>query len=626
MVPPRQAPHIDRDAEAAGAVAVPEPAPELAPEPAVPGIPASPFLFEKLPGPVQVQILELLLVRPGQLVHCISRLDPFVEPAAFPSAEDLGENRSGYRNLFFWGARECSITHDGVDPNQFLAVLGVNHRLLFLGSHIFYGANTFAFSSLGELGRFMQGTGLARIARMQHIELVLTGSQHLVSPPDSRGLSPFSRRTFPLTWLTELPRLKTLVIHINETGKQYVRRKVENPAIKKFMAAKTAGQPNTRMTRSLRCVQGLDHIYELRGLKFVKLYDFQKALDGGGIRVPVRDWSFREDVSNQVTMPKVPKREEQARLENLEPLVPEDQNWRPSADDWELVKPVFIESNGRCSYDDLRARQPHRDADMASFLSGSVVVDISSSSEDSSEDDSESSDSSGDGSDDDSGSSGLFVSGADQVHEQSGMDSDSESSPGSSLSHPAIILSDSSDDAGQSSSDSSSDSDSDSPSNGSNKSVSQILSSRGASFSPLSRLTNPNNRRASTASSGLFMTPNPSSRLGSGARTTFSPKRRESTGLFVTPGPSGRVETPRLQQAEAEGGNGRVVVDLSDDEGFQPLGDFFGSDDEGDPSDGDGDGDSSDGELELLGGRGSGLKRSWSGGSQGSRKLAKFGA
>ena len=128
---------------------------------------AVPFPFAKLPGVVQVRVLEMLLVKSGQLVHCLSRLDPFVPPARFPSAEELGENRSGYRNVFFWGGRECSITEDGVDPNQLLAILSTSRRLFFLGSHIFYGGNTFSFSSLGELGRFMQGIGLARMARLQ---------------------------------------------------------------------------------------------------------------------------------------------------------------------------------------------------------------------------------------------------------------------------------------------------------------------------------------------------------------------------------------------------------------------------------------------------------------------------
>ena len=468
---------------------------------------------------------------------------------------------------------------------------------------------------------------------------MLTGSQYLVAPPDDRGRSPLSRRSFPLSWLTDLPRLKTLVVHINESGKQYVRRGTENAAVKRFMAAKTAGQPNTRMTRALRCVQGIDSIYKLRGLEFVKFYDFQKALDGDGGREPVRDWSFVEDVTNVVTMPKVPKREEEAQLKTLARLFPEDQNWQPGADDWELVKPFFIESNGRCSYDELR----NRDMDMASALSGSTAADDGSDGPDADESN-DGIDNGNDSSDNGNDSDGGFlvsIPGADGSHE-SDIDSERESSesgqesgleslgPGSIDS--AIIISDSSD-----SDSDSSDSDSDSP----------FISSR-ASFSPTPLPPSLNPRRAST-SSGLFMTPGPRSRssstLSRSARTTLSPKRRESTGLFVTPGPSGRVDTPRHSQRAETDEDGRTVIDLTEEEeeegqsegGFQLVEDLSsaeeGADDEDDELD-DGENDmddneddtdeSDDGELEFFGVVGSGLKRTWSGGSQGSGKRARL--
>jgi hypothetical protein len=105
-----------------------------------------------------MKVLKLILHQENELVHCISRLDPFVPPATFPSAEQLGEHESGLKKLFFWGKRECSISEDGVAPSELLAVLSVSKRLHWLGVHIFYGCNTFAFSSLGEFGRFCQGS------------------------------------------------------------------------------------------------------------------------------------------------------------------------------------------------------------------------------------------------------------------------------------------------------------------------------------------------------------------------------------------------------------------------------------------------------------------------------------
>ncbi|KAK4150568.1 hypothetical protein C8A00DRAFT_17931 [Chaetomidium leptoderma] len=342
------------------------------------------FPFDKLPWQLQGTILKLILHKRGRIIHCISRLDPFIPPASFPSAEELGEHRSGLKKVFFWGKSECSIS-SGVDPKDHLAILTVSKRFYFLGVHIFYGLNTFGFSSLGEFGRFAQGTGLPRIARIQHMELLLTGSQRLTAPLDTRGKVPMSRRTYPLSWLVDMYRLKTLVVHINETGWFHTRRKYENPTVKRLLEAKTRGQPNRRMSRSLRCVQGIDYVYQLRGMEWIRFYDVNQAFHGRrNVRHPVQDWSFSEDITNTTTLPKPPTRQQNAELENLEPLFTGENPWTPSADDWKLVKSVFIDTNGRCSYDDLRLRKSNRDADLASYLSvagTAQVVDISSDSE-----------------------------------------------------------------------------------------------------------------------------------------------------------------------------------------------------------------------------------------------------
>ncbi|KAK4133642.1 hypothetical protein BT67DRAFT_340540, partial [Trichocladium antarcticum] len=307
--------------------------------------PKTPFAFEKLPWELQARILRLVLYKEGHLIHCISRLDPYVQPEPLPTDAELGDHRSGLTKRLFWGKTECSITHDGFEPSQVLGILAVSKRFHFLGVHIFYGLNTFAFSSLGEFGRFCQGSGLARIARIQHIELLFTGNQYLTSPPDERKRVPFSRRTYVLTWFPEMCRLRTLVVHINETGEKYIRRRYENPALIKYMAAKTAGQPNRRMSRSLRCVQGIDYIYNLRGLDFIRFYDFNQNLqEHNSDRVPVQDWSYSEDHTNTGTMSKVAGRLARAELENLPPLLPRAQSWKPSNSDWEFVK-SFFDSN-----------------------------------------------------------------------------------------------------------------------------------------------------------------------------------------------------------------------------------------------------------------------------------------
>jgi hypothetical protein len=515
----------------------------------------TPFPFERLPCEAQLRIFTLLLKKEG-LVHCISRLDPFNPNPDFPSPEELEEEAqksSCLKKLFFWGKRQCSITSDGEDPNKVLAILTVSKRWYWLGVRVFYGLNTFSFSSLGEFGRFCTGIGLARLARVQNIELLLLGSQYLTAPPDERGKSPFSRRTYPLSWFADMYRLKTLVVHIKESGRMHIRRGYENPTMKKLLEAKTAGQPNARMTRALRCVQGIDYIYQLRGMEWIRLYDFNKALKAGrSVREQVRDWSFVEDITNVCTLPKPPKRQENSELEKLEPLLPaDDQNWTPGDDDWKIVKAVYIDSNGRFSYDDLRQQMQNRDADVASYLpsvTGTGVIDISSDSSD----DSDSDNSSSDGSDSDSEGHLPF---SDITDSDSDTDSDSSSSSGA-VSTIEI----------------SSDSDSDSATTGSPESRSRPRSSpsgstSGAARSNTSHARNSPSKRESTprrfalperpatrtpgpaararrdsTASGFFVSPGPRRP----PQTPAARARRESTasGLFVTPGPS----APQLNQ------------------------------------------------------------------------------
>ncbi|KAI2771688.1 hypothetical protein F4815DRAFT_488792 [Daldinia loculata] len=51
-----------------------------------------------------------------------------------------------------------------------LKPLLVCKRWYFIGVHAFYGANTFAFSSLGEWHRFCNGIGTARVQRLVNVE------------------------------------------------------------------------------------------------------------------------------------------------------------------------------------------------------------------------------------------------------------------------------------------------------------------------------------------------------------------------------------------------------------------------------------------------------------------------
>ncbi|KAK3492551.1 uncharacterized protein B0T23DRAFT_144476 [Neurospora hispaniola] len=326
------------------------------------------FNFNALPAEVQARIFKLWLFKKDKLIHVISRLDPFVPNQDFPEEAAL-RNRSGLKNVFFWGERRCNITNSGQNPNSLLRILLVCRRFFFIGIHCFYGLNTFAFSSLGEFSRFCQGIGPARISRLQHLEITLMGNQYLTVPLDRNGRIPVSRRTSPLSFLLDCHRLKSLVIFVNESEKRYTRRRYENSIIQDIMVRQTAGQPNQRKHRALRCIQGMDFIYALRGLEWIRFYDLYKAITSTSrtaTRESVADWSFVEDVTNTSTMQKVPSRRESSRLENLEPLFGNNNHWNPSQADWDLVKGFYI---NKWSYDQLRQDFPHIPSHMSASSS-----------------------------------------------------------------------------------------------------------------------------------------------------------------------------------------------------------------------------------------------------------------
>ncbi|POS78133.1 hypothetical protein DHEL01_v203466 [Diaporthe helianthi] len=111
---------------------------------------------------------------------------------------------------------------------------------------------------------------------------------------------------------------------------------------------KTSGQPNYRLTRSMRSTLGMDYIYQLRGLHFVHFYCLDKEMNNPDRRqAAIRDRSFVADVERATTQAKVPARLESSSLENLDPLFPVvGQRWMPSPGDFDRVRHLFQENTG----------------------------------------------------------------------------------------------------------------------------------------------------------------------------------------------------------------------------------------------------------------------------------------
>lgn len=182
----------------------------------------------------------------------------------------------------------------------------------FKGMHAFYGLNTFAFSSLGEFGRFCKGIGDRRASRLQYVELTWAGSQYLTAEPtistSKRGKAVQnwdSVRTRPLSFFLKLRRLRTLSIFLDESSPDYERRSYESPETKAKLLEHTANQPNFRQNRSIRTIHGLDYLYALRGLVSIRLFDLWAMLGDQSVVAamrPIRDTSFLADLNSTVTM------------------------------------------------------------------------------------------------------------------------------------------------------------------------------------------------------------------------------------------------------------------------------------------------------------------------------------
>lgn len=105
--------------------------------------------FNSLPLTAQFRILQELLYFNGQKIHVLSRLDPMLKPSL--NSGVLGDDPENPQLLhrFHVGDKPVSITKATL-PKDLLAPLVVCKKWFFWGCHLFYGENTFAFSSLGE--------------------------------------------------------------------------------------------------------------------------------------------------------------------------------------------------------------------------------------------------------------------------------------------------------------------------------------------------------------------------------------------------------------------------------------------------------------------------------------------
>lgn len=313
--------------------------------------------FNDLPQHIQFRIFRFLLYFDGCLIHVFSRLDPYSEDEPSPRPR----SQSGLPPKLFVsnvrdGKQSVSLAN-AIDPAKLLQPLLTCKRWCFYLSHVFFALNTFGLSSLGELERWCNGIGPARVQRLQHLELNWKGGvqRAYFEGDSSQKLRHRNLHAYPLMWLRECLRLRTLVIFVSETAKSSIRRPWEPQSHIQMMQRNTSGQPNARMTRSMRSLLGLDYILTLRGLKWIKFYDVDMlAVGKGRSHSQIRDQSFVRDVSNSITQGKVPAQAKKCRLDRLDRLFPRG-GWEPTQADFAALTAIYGSTSrtGGARFNDL---------------------------------------------------------------------------------------------------------------------------------------------------------------------------------------------------------------------------------------------------------------------------------
>jgi hypothetical protein len=140
----------------------------------------------------------------------------------------------------------------------------------------------------------------------------------------------------------------------------------------KTMMRATARQPNTRINRSMRTMHGMDYIYQLRGMTWVRFRNVH-----GGRHQPIRDWTFENDLANGYMLPKSRQYALESELNNLSDLAGGG-GYNISDADRELISSFYTRRD--------TALQPTRDRNPLAELADSFRAP--SDNDDSSDDDS----------------------------------------------------------------------------------------------------------------------------------------------------------------------------------------------------------------------------------------------
>ncbi|KAM3428708.1 hypothetical protein MY4824_008666 [Beauveria thailandica] len=243
-----------------------------------------PDFISRLPVKILGRILRSLLVFDGKPVHVVSRLDPYHEPdrSLLNPDESVQTDSNGadlrLLNRFHIGNASFSLSCE-MPPQVLLAPLSVCKQWNYIGGNLFYKVCN------------------AANERVKYI----------------------SRRTQPLMYLPEAIRLKHIEIYIRESDPFYMRRKHEPRGTIRFLKGHTITQPDFRLFRDMKTIQGGDYIWCLRGLYSMRLYDYDLYIKKGET-MGLRNHTFIGQLNEVTTRQKAPEKKRLARFENLAPI------------------------------------------------------------------------------------------------------------------------------------------------------------------------------------------------------------------------------------------------------------------------------------------------------------------
>ena len=135
-------------------------------------------------------------------------------------------------------------------------------------------------------------------------------------------------------YLPQCIRLQTLEIYIQESAPSYMRRGHDTRAVIRYMKDVTYDHADFRLFRSMRTVQGLDNLFSLRGMKYIRFRDFTMWL-AKKEKVQIRDHQFLSYLNSVVTIAHNPAAHSASLINRLKPV---PSSYVPTAADYCMVK------------------------------------------------------------------------------------------------------------------------------------------------------------------------------------------------------------------------------------------------------------------------------------------------